>query len=411
MTASPALPADVADLLVAVRRDIHRDPEIGMALPRTQRRILDALAGLDLEITLGRDLDSVVAVLRGGATVGQPGERRAVILRGDMDALPLTQDLDVDYVSEVDGVMHACGHDLHVAGLIGAVHLLHARRDELAGDVIFMFQPGEEGPGGARVMLDEGLLEASGGPVIAAYALHVASAGQPLGMWFGRPGPQMAAADECIIRVVGAGGHGSQPHLAKDPVPVACEIVLALQLMVTRQFDAMDPLVVTVGRISGGTKDNIIADDATLRSTRRSGPSPRPGARRVAPGRDHSGRRRRHVCPRPDGEIVQDHGYPLTSNDPAEYRVRSRHGHRPLRCTAMDRDEGPGSRLRGHVLRPARGARAYLYVSATPPGVDPATVDDNHSPRATFDDAVVPDMALALAELALRRCARDSTPH
>ena len=107
MTASPALPADVADLLVAVRRDIHRDPEIGMALPRTQRRILDALAGLDLEITLGRDLDSVVAVLRGGATVGQPGERRAVILRGDMDALPLTEDLDVDYVSEVDGVMHA----------------------------------------------------------------------------------------------------------------------------------------------------------------------------------------------------------------------------------------------------------------------------------------------------------------
>lgn len=399
MTASPALPADVADLLVAVRRDIHRDPEIGMALPRTQRRILDALAGLDLEITLGRDLDSVVAVLRGGATVGQPGERRAVILRGDMDALPLTEDLDVDYVSEVDGVMHACGHDLHVAGLIGAVHLLHARRDELAGDVIFMFQPGEEGPGGARVMLDEGLLEASGGPVIAAYALHVASAGQPLGMWFGRPGPQMAAADECIIRVVGSGGHGSQPHLAKDPVPVACEIVLALQLMVTRQFDAMDPLVVTVGRISGGTKDNIIPDDATLELTVRTFSEANrervhPAIQRVADGIASAHGLR--------VEITRLMGYPVTVNDDAEYAFLQETVEDVFGADRHYLMPHPEAGAEDFAFVAERVPSAYVFLSACP-AEDPSTAPDNHSPRAHFDDSVLPDQAVLLAELALRR--------
>ena len=172
-----------------------------------------------------------------------------MLLRGDMDALPVTEDLPLDFVSEHEGLMHACGHDLHVAGLVGAARILHELRDELEGDVVFMFQPGEEGPGGAKPMIDEGLLEAAGRRVDAAYALHVYSSEHPLGTWFGRPGPLMAAADEIKVRVVGEGGHGSQPFRAKDPIPVACEIVVALQTLVTRQFDVFDPVVITVGQV------------------------------------------------------------------------------------------------------------------------------------------------------------------
>lgn len=401
MSASVTLPEDLAQQIVSLRRAIHRDPEIGMDLPRTQQRIVDALAGLDLEITLGRDLTSVVAVLRGGAAVPEGSERRAVLLRGDMDALPLTELLDVDYVSAVDGAMHACGHDLHVAGLVGAAHLLHARRAEVAGDVVFMFQPGEEGPGGAAVMLDEGLLEAAGSPVVAAYALHVGAAGHPLGQWYGRPGPMMAAADECVIRVLGEGGHGSQPHLAKDPVPVACAIVLALQLMVTRQFDAMDPMVVTVGRIAAGTKDNIIPDDATIELTVRTFSTTNrdrvhDAIRRVADGISAA-----HGL---TAEVTTLMGYPVTVNDDAEYAF--------LRATA---EELFGAQRHTEMAHPEAGAEdfafvaqrvpsAYVFLSACP-AADPQRAPDNHSPRANFDDAVLPDQAVLLAELAIRRLA------
>lgn len=401
MTTTPtAVPPDgLAAELTALRRDLHRNPEIGMDLPRTQRAIIDALDGLDLEITLGRGLSSVVAVLRGEAEPAGP--RRAVLLRGDMDALPVTELLASDHASRVGGVMHACGHDLHVAGLVGAARLLASRRAEIAGDVVLMFQPGEEGPGGAPVMLDEGLLEAAGVPVIAAYALHVAAAGHPLGMWFGRPGPMMAAADEAVIRVLGAGGHGSQPHLAKDPVPVACEIVLALQLMVTRQFDAMDPMVVTVGRIAGGTKDNIIPDEATLELTVRTfsdGNRERvhPAIARVAEGIAAA-----HGM---TVEVTTTMGYPVTVNDDAEYAFLAR--------TVADLF---GEERHTEMAHPEAGAEdfafvaqvvpsAYVFLSACPAD-DPATAADNHSPRAHFDDSVLPDQALLLAELAIRRLA------
>ncbi|WP_353956136.1 M20 family metallopeptidase [uncultured Arsenicicoccus sp.] len=297
--------------------------------------------------------------------------------------------------------MHACGHDLHVAGLIGAARLLAQRRAEVAGDVIFMFQPGEEGPGGAEPMLAEGLLEAAGSPVVAAYALHVSSAGQPLGMWFGRPGPLMAAADEAVIRVLGEGGHGSQPHLAKDPVPVACEIVLALQLMVTRQFDAMDPVVVTVGRITGGTKDNIIPDDAELELTVRTfsaGNRERihPAIERVVDGITAAHGMR--------GEVHTVMGYPVTVNDEDEYAF--------LRETVGALF---GEDRHYEMPHPEAGAEdfafvaqavpsAYVFLSACP-APDPAAAPDNHSPRALFDDSVLGDQALLLAELAIRRLA------
>src|SRR6202042_3765652 len=142
--------------LIELRRSIHAEPEIGLDLPRTQRKVLDALAGLPLEISTGAGLTSVTAVLRGG----KPG--KTVLLRGDMDALPVTERTGVPYASTIDGAMHACGHDLHTAMLAGAARLLSARQAELEGNVIFMFQPGEEGNGGARLMIDEGVLDAAG---------------------------------------------------------------------------------------------------------------------------------------------------------------------------------------------------------------------------------------------------------
>ncbi|MEO5609590.1 MAG: amidohydrolase, partial [Ornithinibacter sp.] len=217
--------------LIELRRRLHRAPELGLHLPETQATVLEALSDLDLEVHTGSSLSSVVAVLRGGAP--HEGERPVVLLRGDMDALPVTEEVDVDYASERPGLMHACGHDLHVAGLVGAARVLDAQRSELVADVVLMFQPAEEGPGGAEPMIREGLLEAAGRRVDAAYAVHVYSADHPKGVWFGRPGTLMAAADEMHVRVVGLAGHGAAPHCAKDPVPVACEIVLAMQTAVT----------------------------------------------------------------------------------------------------------------------------------------------------------------------------------
>ncbi len=388
---------DHAAELIALRRAIHKDPEIGLDLPRTQRRILDAIEPLGLEIHLGHGLSSVVAILRGTAPI--TGPRAAVLLRGDMDALPVQEALDLDFASEGVGTMHACGHDLHVAGLVGAVRLLADRRDELAGDVVFMFQPGEEGPGGAQIMLDEGLLEVAGSPVVAAYALHVASAGHPLGTWFGRPGPIMAAADECLIRVRGSGGHGSQPHLAKDPVPVACEIVLALQLMVTRQFDAMDPMVLTVGRISSGTKDNIIPDDAELELTVRTFSAANRDRVHGAIAQVANGIAAAHGL---TVEVAPTMGYPVTVNDETEYAF--------LRETIEDVF---GAERYVPMPTPEAGAEDFAFVAQRVPAAyvflsacaaaDPATAPDNHSPRADFDDSVVADAALLLAELALRR--------
>ena len=170
------LAADTAALLpdlVALRHDLHRRPEIGLRLPRTQHRVLTALDGLDLEISTGQALSSVVAVLRGT----RPGP--AVLLRADMDALPVTEESGVGFSSENIGVMHACGHDLHTAGLVGAARLLADRRDQLAGSVVFMFQPGEEGDHGAKLMIDEGVLDAAGERVVSAYALHVTSSMLP----------------------------------------------------------------------------------------------------------------------------------------------------------------------------------------------------------------------------------------
>src|SRR4051812_30516611 len=250
-----------ADRTIDLRRRLHRQPEIGLQLPRTQATVLEALADLPLEVTTGKSTSSVVAVLRGA----RPGP--TYLLRGDMDALPVHEDTGLPFASEVPGMMHACGHDTHVAMLLGAARLLAERRDEIAGQVVFMVQPGEEGFHGARFMLEEGLLDVvPEAPVSGAFALHISST-LPSGTINVRPGPMMAAADQWRMVVHGRGGHASEPHAAADPIPVAAEIVLALQSMVTRRVDVFDPAVVTVAHIEAGSTNNVIPDTAFLEGT------------------------------------------------------------------------------------------------------------------------------------------------
>ncbi|HEY8800225.1 MAG TPA: M20 family metallopeptidase, partial [Candidatus Limnocylindrales bacterium] len=196
-------------------RRIHRQPEIGLDLPKTQAVIVEELGKLGLEGQPGSALSSVVAVIEGG----RPGP--TVLLRADMDALPLHEDTGLDFSSKVDGAMHACGHDTHVAMLLGAARLLQDRKADLPGKVILMFQPGEEGLGGAKTMIDEGLLEAAGPTApTGALAVHIGTR-YPTGEVHLRPGPQMAATDVIRITVRGRGGHASAPHLALDPIAVA----------------------------------------------------------------------------------------------------------------------------------------------------------------------------------------------
>ncbi|TNC29043.1 M20 metallopeptidase family protein [Amycolatopsis alkalitolerans] len=382
--------------LIQLRRELHQIPEVGLQLPRTQEKVLEALDGLPLEVSTGKDLTSVTAVLR-----GQGGNGEVVLLRGDMDALPVTEATGVDYTSRHEGMMHACGHDLHTAGLAGAARLLSRHRDRLAGDVVFMFQPGEEGWDGAGHMIEEGVLEAAGRPVDAAFGIHVTSSTIPNGMFTSRPGPLMAASDGLFVRVVGAGGHGSRPSQALDPVPVACEMVTALQTLVTRRFDVFDPVVVTVGVFHAGTRRNIIPDDATFEATIRSF-SPE--------ARDRMAKLSVRLCQ----EIAASHGleaevsyqpeYPVTVNDASAHEfaaetVREVFGEERFQPLA---DPMTGSEDFSRVLGHVPGA--FVFLGATL-AEDPATAAYNHSPRAAFDDNVVADAATLLAELAVRRLA------
>ncbi len=253
-----ALHADTVHL----RRTLHRTPEIGLDLPRTRETVLAALDGLPLRVELHETTSGIVAVLEGSS----PGP--TVLLRGDMDALPLSEDTGLEFSSEVDGAMHACGHDLHTAMLVGAARLLSARRDDVAGKVVFMFQPGEEGYGGAKYMLDEGLLDVTGELPVRALALHVSS-GFPFPGVACRDGAFMASADTIEITVEGAGGHASAPHAAIDPILVAAEIMTNLQTAITRDVNVFDPAVLTFARVHAGTTHNIIPATAVMEGTLR----------------------------------------------------------------------------------------------------------------------------------------------
>lgn len=382
--------------LVELRRALHRTPEIGLDLPATQRLVLDALAPLGLEVSTGTGLTSVVAVLRGG----RPGP--AVLLRGDMDALPVTEDSGEPFASERAGVMHACGHDLHVAGIVGAARLLASRRDEIAGDVVLMFQPGEEGDHGARLMIDEGVLDAAGSRVVAAYGLHVLSSALPAGLVASRYGTALAAADTVHVAIQGRGGHGSMPHLAADPVTVAAEIVLALQTMVTRQFDVFDPVVVTVGKIAAGTTDNVIPSTAVLEATVRTFSETTHGLVPERLTRVVEGIAAAHGL---TATVDYRRGYPVTSNTPAEVDraagvVRGLFGEQAYLTMPQPLS---GAEDFSYVLQHVPGA--YLALGATPVGEDPATAAYNHSAHARFAEESLAVGPAVLAALVLDRLA------
>ncbi|MDR2256819.1 MAG: amidohydrolase [Arthrobacter sp.] len=394
-----SIPAELAADVIAFRRELHAHPELDLDLPRTQAAVLARLAGLEgLEVTTGEGMSSVVAVLRGAAALPEGTRRPVVLLRGDMDGLPVTEETGLEYAPDPAGTMHACGHDLHTAGLYGALALLAQRREELTADVIGMFQPAEETDGGALRMIEQGLLEAAGQRADAAFALHVYSAKYEHGRFVSRAGTIQAGCDDLIVTVRGRGGHGSVPHLSQDPVPVAAEMVLGLQSLVTRQFDAFDPVVATVGHLTAGTASNIIPDSATLAITLRTFSAEArarliPAVERLVRGiADAHGL---GVDVRPDCE------FPVTVNDPAEVDyargvIEDLFGQESYEELPAPE---PGSEDFSEVLLRVPGA--YILLGAVPPGADPHTAPTNHSPLAVFDDAVLPRAVEALAGLAL----------
>ena len=362
--------------VVALRRAIHADPELGLDTPKTAVKVRQALADLPLEWREGPSTSGIVAVLRGPANGGR------VLLRGDMDALPLHEDTGVSFASKVPGVMHACGHDAHTAMLVGAAKALCAERDRLQGSVMFMFQPGEEGWHGARFMLEDGLLD----PLPdAAFALHV-SPNMPAGVICCRAGPMLASSDKLRIRVRGAGGHASMPHDALDPTPIACEIVLALQSLVTRRASVFDPAVITIAGMEAGAADNVIPETARLWGTLRTLSEAtrrlmREGVERVA-----SNIAAAHGA---KAEVDIESGFPVTVNDAAMTDLVE------LTAVSLFGDEGwmrmanplMGAEDFSYVLQKVKGAMAFL--GAAPKGGDARACCALHSNRMVIDEHVM----------------------
>ncbi len=376
---------------IALRRAIHEDPELGLDLPRTTAKVKAALAGLPLEIREGPSTSGLVAILRG------PANGRTVLLRGDMDALPLHEDTGLAFTSLNQGAMHACGHDTHVAMLAGAARALCEKRDRLAGTVMFMFQPGEEGWHGARFMIEDGLLD----PLPdAAFALHI-SPNMPAGTFAGRTGPLLAASDTLRIRVVGAGGHASMPQDALDPIPVLCEIVTALQTLVTRRVSVFAPAVITIAHIAAGTTSNVIPEDGRLLGTIRTFSEHtraiiHEGCRRVAENIAAA-----HGA---TAEVDIDHGFPVTVcdgrvTDLAERTAKALFGEDAWHTMA---NPMMGAEDFSYVLQKLPGAMAFL--GAAPEGGDYRTCCALHSNRMILNEDVMARgiaMHCAMAEAAL----------
>lgn len=374
---------------VEIRRQLHAHPEIGLELPDTQETVLKELRRMGIEGRTGRACSSVVAVLDGER------EGPTVLLRADMDALEMPEDTGLGFSSRRPGRMHACGHDAHTAMLLGATRLLRDRRKDLAGRVVLMFQPGEEGHDGARVMLEEGLLDAYG-PVSRAFAIHISSV-LPAGWLTCREGTLMASADEFHITVTGQGGHASMPHDAVDPVPAACQIVTSIQAMVTRSVPAFDPAVVTVSTIHGGTATNVIPEAVVLGGTVRAVSDRSRDRVLAALGELASHVAAAHGC---CAELALDPGsYPVTVNDPASARhtlavAGALVG--PDRAVTMPTPV-MGAEDWSRVLRAVPGSMAFL--GAAPDG--DARPAPNHSNRFVIDESAMATGIAMYAAMAL----------
>ncbi|QFT76474.1 M20 family metallopeptidase [Erythrobacter sp. THAF29] len=377
--------------IVALRRAIHAEPELGLQTPMTMAKVREALADLPLTWKSGSSTTGEVATLSGGkAGEGSP----IVLLRGDMDALPMDEKTGLDFASTIPGRMHACGHDTHTAMLVGAARLLAERRDELAGSVQFMFQPGEEGYHGARFMLDDGVID----PLPdAAFALHIMP-NAPFGVLAGRAGPLMAAADQFTITVRGKGGHASMPHDCADPVPAAAAIVGALQAMVTRRFKATNAVVVTVTQIHGGTAHNVIPDDVMLGGTIRTLSADH---REKAHTLIVETAKQTAAAYGVEAEVELELGFPVTVCDPravslGEKVAKQLGGEGGWRDLA---DPIMGAEDFSYLLEKVPGAMFFLGVA--PEGEDWTQCCAIHSPRMHVDEGALPHGAAMLAGCAL----------
>ena len=372
--------------IVALRRAIHADPEIGLQTPRTTAKVKAALQGLPLEFREGPSTTGLIAILRGGRAggMGEGSNGRTVLLRGDMDALPMMEETGLDFASQTPGAMHACGHDTHTAMLVGAAKALCARKEELPGTIVFMFQPGEEGYHGARFMMEDGLL-ADPAPE-AAFALHI-SPNMPSGVVVTRPGPLLASANTVHARIVGRGGHAAMPHENIDPVPIACEIVGALQTFIARRVPVSDPAVLSITRmLADGGAHNIVPDSVEMLGTLRTLSEPTRTLMFDAFQRIVTNIAAAHGAM---AEAWIDDGYPVTMNDPrAIDLVRG--------CATALGGEGAYSTMKApmmggedfsYVLRDVPGAMSFIGVA--PPGTDPATNPPLHNTRMTVDETVM----------------------
>jgi hippurate hydrolase len=382
---------DQLSAAVDLRRRLHQWPEVGNQLPITRDTVLGALEGLPLDLTLHHKTSGVGALLTGA----KPGP--TILLRGDMDALPMPEDTGLDFSSKVDGTMHACGHDTHTAMLVGAAKMLSERRDDLAGRVLFMFQPGEEGHHGAKYMLDEGLLDvapmADGtpSPVTGAFALHITSA-MPVGMLSVKGGAIMASSDHMLITVHGRGGHASEPHRALDPIPIACEIVQSMQTMVTRRIDVFDPSIITVGRITAGTTNNVIPETAVIEGTIRAVSEAtrkrvHAGIQRVAEG----------IAAAHEATVTVDItlGYGVTANDNSFASFATDAAAEIVGADHVFQMPHPvmGAEDFSYVLEAVPGS--MMFLGGTAPDVNPGTAAPNHSNRVMFDEhAMAAGMAI-----------------
>lgn len=374
---------------VDLRRAIHAEPEIGLELPQTQAKILDALSELGLEVVTGTAQSSIVATLEGGA------DGPTILLRGDMDALPMPEDTGLDFASTIDNRMHACGHDAHVSMLVGAAKILAKHKSELKGNVKFFFQPGEEGYGGAAVALEEGLLE--DGTVEAGFALHVDPVRRS-GTFWTRPGSIMASADEVFIEVRGKGGHASAPHGATDPVTVAASIVTELQNMVTRTVDVFQPAVLTITTFHAGTTTNVIPEKAELTGTLRTVSESTRSAMHESIERVVTGIAAAHGC---EADVRIKLGYPVTVNDDSfvDFAVGVLGELVGVEEVTIAPNPIMGAEDWSYVLQQVPGAMVFLGVR--PPELTSRTATACHSNRMMLDEEAMATGSAAYAAIAL----------
>ena len=376
--------------LVQVRRDLHQIPEFGLELPNTLARVLKEVDSLG-EVTLGKDMTAAAIVIRGA----QPGP--TVLLRADMDALAVNEDTGLAF-SSTNGYMHACGHDLHMAIGVGAAQLISENKDQLKGNVVMFFQPGEEGHDGAGVMLSQDMHLASGEKPIAAYGIHVFSMDDP-GVFASRKGTMMASAGDVIVTLKGKGGHGSMPWTAIDPITGLIEILSSIQSFIIKHFDALDPIVLNVGWIKAGNDHttNIVPEvasfGATVRSFSKQGYE---DTRTKIPAFIKNmaaafGLEAEIEFSPATKVLVNDHA----AIDRVERVTNTVFGEG--RYENMDQPI-PGGEDMASILEEIPGA--FIFLSAADPSIPMEKRQSNHSNKAVFDDSVLADGATMLAALA-----------